>query len=401
MAAFLLVLSNVVGWGYFACWAFSTIPQIVLNHRRKKVTGLSFDYVVLNLLGFVCYSMYNIALYSSPQVKEDYERLHHSTHTPVRLNDLVFSLWAAMAMVITLLQIFAYERGSQTFSSYTFFVVGLCLGAVSFFAVLTAFKDVSILFLIHLLGLFKLGITVMKYSPQAVLNYQRKSTVGFSVTYVSLDFSGAFLSFLQMIIDAARLHDGSQLYGNATKLGLAIITIVFDIIFLVQHFVLYKWRWPGTAGTFLISSEDDLDRLLQNTSTPVGTRPPPPAGVGAGGKEMNGGTKDYWKLADHIQQELHNPQPYQPAKQGCHTNSVEPPQTKAHEGGKGESGEIRPQSTEPLVVTRKGGKNLGGERPHGSKSTTQHNETVHKHSYGAVPVQNLVNAVFEGESAVE
>lgn len=48
----------------------------------------------------------------------------------------------------------------------------------------------------------KLAITLIKYVPQAVMNYRRKSTVGWSIGNILLDFTGGTLSMLQMILNA-------------------------------------------------------------------------------------------------------------------------------------------------------------------------------------------------------
>lgn len=85
----------------------------------------------------------------------------------------------------------------------------------------------------------KLLLTVFKYVPQVVANFRRKSTVGWSIIQQLLDFSGGMLSLLQLVIDSALQADWSGLTGNPVKLGLANISMIFDIIFIFQHFVLY------------------------------------------------------------------------------------------------------------------------------------------------------------------
>ena len=44
---------------------------------------------------------------------------------------------------------------------------------------------------------------------------------------------------LQLVIDSALQNDWSGLTGNPVKLGLANISLLFDIVFILQHFVLY------------------------------------------------------------------------------------------------------------------------------------------------------------------
>ena len=55
-----------------------------------------------------------------------------------------------------------------------------------------------------------------------------------------LDFAGGWLSLAQLLIDSARANDWSGITGNPVKFGLGNITIVFDIIFMLQHYVLYR-----------------------------------------------------------------------------------------------------------------------------------------------------------------
>ena len=41
---------------YFLAWVISFIPQLHINYTRKSVVGLSFDFVFLNIFGYLCYS---------------------------------------------------------------------------------------------------------------------------------------------------------------------------------------------------------------------------------------------------------------------------------------------------------------------------------------------------------
>lgn len=75
---------------------------------------------------------------------------------------------------------------------------------------------------------------------QAWVNYKRKSTIGWSIYPILLDFSGGWLSLAQLIIDSAMQNDWTGITGNPVKFGLGNITIVFDIIFFLQHYVLYR-----------------------------------------------------------------------------------------------------------------------------------------------------------------
>lgn len=59
----LIVLSEVVGWIYFVAWSVSFYPQIYINFKRKSVVGLNFDFLALNIVGFLMYFLFNAGLF--------------------------------------------------------------------------------------------------------------------------------------------------------------------------------------------------------------------------------------------------------------------------------------------------------------------------------------------------
>ncbi len=91
----------------------------------------------------------------------------------------------------------------------------------------------------------KLAITIIKYCPQAWMNYRRKSTEGWSIGNILLDLTGGLLSFIQMFLLARNYDDWSSIFGSPTKLGLAFFSILFDILFIAQHYVCYRTHEDG------------------------------------------------------------------------------------------------------------------------------------------------------------
>lgn len=65
----LITISSVIGWLYFVAWSISFYPQIITNYKRKSVVGLNFDFLSLNIIGFVLYGVFNIGLYSIPEIQ--------------------------------------------------------------------------------------------------------------------------------------------------------------------------------------------------------------------------------------------------------------------------------------------------------------------------------------------
>jgi cystinosin len=79
----------------------------------------------------------------------------------------------------------------------------------------------------------------VKYIPQVWVNYKRKSTQGWSIWQILFDLTGGVLSILQLVIDSSLQADWSGIMGNSVKLGLGNVSIVFDLIFVTQHYFLY------------------------------------------------------------------------------------------------------------------------------------------------------------------
>ena len=44
---------------------------------------------------------------------------------------------------------------------------------------------------------------------------------------------------MQLVIDSALQNDWSGLTGNPMKLGLANVSVLFDVVFILQHYCLY------------------------------------------------------------------------------------------------------------------------------------------------------------------
>lgn len=72
------------------------------------------------------------------------------------------------------------------------------------------------------------------------MNYKRKSTEGWSIGNILLDMTGGVLSVLQMFLLAGNYNDWSSIFGSPTKFGLGFFSILFDLLFMVQHYVLYR-----------------------------------------------------------------------------------------------------------------------------------------------------------------
>ncbi|XP_015878979.2 cystinosin homolog [Ziziphus jujuba] len=255
---------EVLGWIAFASWSISFYPQVILNFRRKSVVGLNFDFVVLNLTKHSSYLIYNATLYFSSAVQKQYlEKYGYGEMIPVAANDVAFSAHAVLLTAITLFQIAIYERGPQKVSKITIAIVSaVWLGAGV--CVFIALPNHSWLWLISVFNSIQVFMTLIKYIPQAIMNFTRKSTDGFSIGNILLDFTGGIANYLQMAVQSIDQNSWVNFYGNIGKTLLSLISIFFDLLFMCQHYLLYP---KNRALIPLISSKDGKEPLIKPSSS--------------------------------------------------------------------------------------------------------------------------------------
>lgn len=316
----LIRLSLFFGWIYTLSWTLSFYPQLFLNYQRKTVTGLSFDFVVLNLYGFCCMFTYCTSFYFNPTIQSQYAARHDGKSALVQLNDVFFAGHAMFITAVGLLQVLYYYKFSRSHGTLTktsgsninvvdeldvdeeeidleasshasinrnsngniastplSLISGTTTSpllvqpstSVDLFSLHKLFPPLSIyttrfilatfvivffmalsiswsifglewIDLVILLGYAKIITTIWKYAPQLLLNFQRKTTVGFSVYNIQFDFIGGIFSIAQLVLDAYIAQDWSGIWGNPLKLGIGIVTLGYDTLFLLQHYVWFN-----------------------------------------------------------------------------------------------------------------------------------------------------------------
>lgn len=255
-------VSQIVGWIYFAAWSVSFYGQIYINWKSKSVKGLSYDFQFYNLTGFLGYTIYNVWGYTDSRIGVD----------GVQIQDVLFACHALLATIITLIQIVMYRDPldpKQRISHLAISIV-VCIWWGFFIIILIeqilgmydpyshegkSFAFNSVIYL----GFTKAFISLIKYIPQVYMNYSNKSTKGWSIFNILLDFTGGSFSLIQNLIDQLSgcgkiiVHDDKYLL-NVVKYAVSIIAMFFDIIFMIQHYCLYR------------KSEDEevIDRLINN-----------------------------------------------------------------------------------------------------------------------------------------
>lgn len=174
------------------------------------------------------------------------------------MNDIFFSLHAVFATIITVAQCFVYEVivfpieeakidlsdyilskqlslpqvGTQRVSTTARIIHGIFGSFVLITAILAIIHTIVWLDFLYYCSYVKLAITLIKYVPQAYYNYKRKSTVGWSIGNIFLDFTGGILSMLQMILNAynyGKRCASSNVYLEvySDRLEVATVIIIF------------------------------------------------------------------------------------------------------------------------------------------------------------------------------
>ncbi|KAL7671752.1 hypothetical protein ACOME3_006655 [Neoechinorhynchus agilis] len=99
---------------------------------------------------------------------------------------------------------------------------------------------------------------------KAYFNFKRKSTVGWSIGNILLDITGSVLSLLQQSLMAYNFNSIDIIFGNPVKFGLAILSMGFDCLFIIQHYVLYPQRKYNQSKT--VPDENSVS-LSENTDS--------------------------------------------------------------------------------------------------------------------------------------
>ncbi|KAI8985794.1 PQ loop repeat-domain-containing protein [Pilobolus umbonatus] len=255
------ITSDIIGWSYFIIWSISFYPQISLNYKRQSVRGLSIDYLLYNLLGFFCYSIYNIAFYYNNEIRDEYKQRHPHSNL-VRFNDVIFSVHGFILSAIIVLQMSVYKKyDNQHISSFAASFIWLtCLGGMLVISAIYYGGVVWIDFMYYLSSL-TLVVYFIKYVPQIWLNGKRKSTRGLSVEYIVWELIGGTLSIVQLLLDAYIKQDWTGIEGDNVKLGIGIIVVCCDITVLIQHYI-YR---PRILFDYDIYQNQEEQRLLDES----------------------------------------------------------------------------------------------------------------------------------------
>ncbi|XP_035774206.1 cystinosin homolog isoform X1 [Anopheles albimanus] len=236
----LIIVSTVIGWMYTFCWTIGDYFQVWTNFKRKSVVGLSFDFLYLNVVGNFCYSTFNAVLFWNDHVEQEYFQRHPFGLNPVVPNDVGYALHAVFGNCVLIAQCLLYPSDGNVVSRPVKILIACYISLVTVVSGLAFWGQIFWLDFLYVLSYVKLSTNLIKYFPQVYMNFKRKSTVGFSISNRFLDMGGGILSLLQMILNCWNFDDWQSIGGSPVKFALGFVAILFDVLFMVQHFICYR-----------------------------------------------------------------------------------------------------------------------------------------------------------------
>ena len=94
------VINESIGYICTIIWAFGFIPRNYEVFKLKSGDGVSIDYIVLNLVGFIFYNNFAWYGYFSDA----------SFHDQVHIADLLYTTYALLMEILLLLLVLYYPR---------------------------------------------------------------------------------------------------------------------------------------------------------------------------------------------------------------------------------------------------------------------------------------------------
>jgi hypothetical protein len=197
-----------------------------LTYLSRLDTGVSLEFLSLNLLGFIAYSIFSIAFLLSSKIQQQYRNTHNGNENLVRWNDAAFALHAFFMAAWQFGCMFFFKRApGQHVAIWAKALSGV--GVSTILAALTACiigggDDDSIirwLDFVNICSYVKLVITLVKYTVSLSSPIKLLASLKVYLVYIATDHSQ-----LQEKIDKRLCY-----YGH--HFGFYRWCIVFDATF--------------------------------------------------------------------------------------------------------------------------------------------------------------------------
>lgn len=262
-------LERILGLVYVSVWSVSMYPPLLLNWRRKSARALSLDFAVLNAAGYTYLLVSMVLQYCSGDAGA-------GAGAPVPGRPLIsaFDMWYCghgFALNLVLLsqllcgrRLWGFDKEHTRALRMQKVYLRVLLGSVALFTVLSVqfgretlrsgwdneWDSGAALQYCNRLYALKISMSLVKYVPQVLHNRARRSVEGFSIQGVALDVTGGVASLLQLFLQLARQHGVSLevFVANFGKIGIAVVTLVFNCVFVGQWLLYRDTRGRSDKG---------------------------------------------------------------------------------------------------------------------------------------------------------
>lgn len=238
-----MTLTTACGWIYAIVWGLSFYPALYLNYTLKTSDSVSLDYIFLNIVGYLCYSVSLwLQLYSDNVIAQF--MVNFDGRRPILSGaDLFYAFHGLFILLVLLSQIVYGERLWSFQNDRTHFrlhrltkMVFVLIFVFLFGSWLSGDQKFKLLTFALNLAFFKIIISLIKYIPQVMHNYRRKSMYGVSRLQLSLDVTGAVFCMLEFVLKND-LPIVEAIHANRGKVGITTVTFIFAAVFWYQIWI--------------------------------------------------------------------------------------------------------------------------------------------------------------------
>ena len=207
-------------------WAASYYILIYDIIKTNTGDGFSIDYQLLAISSSIYYAVYSISI------------VFNGEQTFITITDAIFAFHGVIAGIMVLIVTFVYPRNINKLDISVLAILMIGLSMILLYYLIGIYGGYAPLNDLWLfIGISKVIITTVKYTYQVLLNYDRKSTYGFAIGNIYLDFFGSLASVIQLSIEFYLIEN---YVINIAKVLLTSVSIVMDIVLFFQHYILYS-----------------------------------------------------------------------------------------------------------------------------------------------------------------
>ncbi|GME75078.1 unnamed protein product [[Candida] boidinii] len=217
--------------------------------KLKSSDSISQDTTLLNTVGYwaLSISLY-LQIYSSKY--HDEFKIKYETDLLPSLSgiDLLYSFHGVLLNFLMVSQLI-YGKSLWNFTNQKrdkisllkltklqFLLIFLSV-IYKLFKISTSIEQFEFLNFVLFLAYLKIVISTIKYIPQVIHNFKRKSMFGISKLQIFLDLTGCLFASSQLILENPDMSIYELCYYNRSKVGVVLTTIVFDSIYIFQFLI--------------------------------------------------------------------------------------------------------------------------------------------------------------------